>query len=139
MTSAVGMDERLKTRQFWLRVLLTVGLLWGFLPFVMVSFITKGAGFTDFDVAASILNSLTVLPASTLAFWHRRIACVWLSVNAAVLPVALATYVERTGKANALMIAEVAGPVLIALSLDVIEALRWPAATGAQEARAQRR
>ncbi len=131
------MDERSQTRQFWLRVLLAMGMLWGFLPFVMVPFITKGPGFTDFDVAASILNSLTVLPASALAFWHRRIACFWLSVNALLLPLALITYIERTGKANALMIAEVAGPVLLALCLDGMEGLRWPAATKPRTAKAQ--
>ncbi len=131
------MNEQSQMRQFWVRVLLTVGILWGFLPFVMAPFITKGAGFTDFDVFASVLNSLTVLPASTLAFWHRRISCVWLSVNAVVLPIALATYMERTGRVNALMIVEVAGPVLIAVCLDVVEALGWPAAKGTRAAKVQ--
>ena len=131
------MNEQSQMRQFWLRVLLTAGTLWGFLPFIMTPFITKGQGFTDFDIAASVLNSLTVLPASVLAFWHRRIACVWLSVNAVVLPVALATYIARTGEVNAHMIAEVAGPVLIALCLDVTEALRWPPAKGTRAVNVQ--
>ena len=138
MTDATAMNEKQQEKQFWLRVLLTVGMLWGFLPFIMVPYITKGQGFTDFDIMASVLNSLTVLPASALAFWHRRIACVWLSVNAVVLPVALATYIERTGRSDGLMIAEVAGPVLIALCLDVIEALRWPAAKETRTAKALR-
>lgn len=132
------MDDPAQTRQFWLRVLLTVGMLWGFLPFIMVPFITKGVHDSTFDIAASILNSLTVLPASVLAFWHRRIACVWLSVNAVVLATALATYLWRTGNFNGLMIAEVAGPVLIALCLDAVEARHWPATRGAAEVKTQR-
>lgn len=126
MSRRAGNDQNTRSRQFWLRVLLTVGVLWGFLPFVMVPFITKGPGDTYYDIFASILNSLTVLPACALAFWHRRVACVWLSVNAVVLAVALATFLQRTRKLDSMMIAEVAGPVLFALLLDFVEARRWP-------------
>ena len=122
------MDERAQARQFWLRVLLTIGMLWGFLPFVMAPFITKGAHDSSYDIFASILNSLTILPACALAFWHRRIASVWLSVNALVLGIALATFLARTGKVDSLMVAEVIGPILFALCLDFIEARRWPPA-----------
>ena len=138
MTDAATMDEKARMRQFWLRVLLTLGMLWGFMPFVLLPWIRKGAHDSSFDILASVLNSLTVLPACALAFWRRRIACVWLSVNAVVLPVALATYIARTGRYGGLMIAEVAGPVLIALCLDVIEALRWPPAKETRTAKALR-
>jgi hypothetical protein len=121
-------EQKSRNRQFWLRVLLTVGILWGFLPFVMAPFITRGANDTSYDIFASILNSLTILPACALAFWHRRIACVWLSGNAVVLAIALATFIQRTGKFDSMMIAEVAGPVLFALLLDFVEARRWPPA-----------
>lgn len=128
MMPAVSTDERIRTRQFWLRTLLVLGVLWGFLPFVMAPFITKGPGNTYYDIFASVFNSLTILPACTLAFWHRRTACVWLSVNAVVLSIALATFIRRTGTVDKMMIAEVAGPVLFALCLDFVEARGWPPA-----------
>ena len=126
-------EEKSGTRQFWLRFLLVVGLLWGFLPFVTVPFISKGPGDTGFDIFASVLNSLTLMPACALAFWHRRAACIWLSVNGVVLGVALATFMRRTGQYETAMIAEVAGPIAIALCLDVAEMLKWPAALNARK------
>lgn len=128
MTAAAIPDQGMQARQFWLRALLVAGILWGFMPFVLTPFITKGAHDTWFDIFASVLNSLTLLPACTLAFWHRRVACFWLSANAIVLAVALATYIQRTGRFESAMILEVAGPILFALCLDFIEARRWPAA-----------
>jgi hypothetical protein len=128
MTDPVWTGEQAQTRQFWLRTLLVVGILWGFLPFVMTPFITRGAYDTSFDIFASVLNSLTILPACALAFWHRRIACIWMSVNAVVLATALATFLRRTHRFDSMMIAEVAGPIVFALCLDFAEARRWPAA-----------
>lgn len=134
----VFMDEKARTRQFWLRALLVAGMLWGFLPFVTAPFITRGANDTGFDIFASALNSLTLLPACALAFWHRRVACFWLSVNAVALAIALATFIQRTRKVGAMMIAEVAGPIFFALCLDFIEARRWPPAVEKPPARAPR-
>ena len=128
MTDAIATNPKTEMRRFWLRTLLAIGILWGFMPFVLTPFITKGPADSYFDIAASILNSLTILPACALAFWHRRIACVWLSVNAVIIGAALARFIHRTGKFETMMIVEVAGPILFALLLDVIEALRWPAA-----------
>lgn len=138
MTDALWTDDNTRTRQFWLRTLLVIGVLWGFLPFVMTPFITRGPHDTTYDIVASILNSLTILPACALAFWHRRIACVWLSVNAVVLAGALASFIQRTRKLDPTMIAEVAGPVLFALCLDFVEARRWPAAVQKHPAKARR-
>ncbi|HEV2133098.1 MAG TPA: hypothetical protein VGR47_02440 [Terracidiphilus sp.] len=134
---AVSIGDKTRMRQFWLRTLLVVGILWGFLPFVMVPFITKGRGDTGYDIFASVLNSLTILPACALAFWHRRIACIWLSLNAVVLSIALATFIRRTGNLDKMMIAEVAGPVLLALCLDFAEARRWPPAVEKRTAKAR--
>lgn len=137
MTDAVWADDKARTRQFWLRTILVVGILWGFLPLVMAPFITRGAHDSTYDVAASILNSLTILPACALAFWHRRIACIWLSVNAVVLAGALADFIRRTQKLDWTMIAEVAGPIVFAVFLDYVEARRWPAALEKRSAKAR--
>lgn len=137
MAQAHTLDDKARMQQFWLRTLLVIGILWGFLPFVMTPFITKGAHDTTYDIVASLMNSLTILPACVLAFWHRRIACVWLSVNAVVLAGALATFIRRTGHADSMTIAEVVGPILFALCLDVVEARRWPAALEKRPAKAR--
>ena len=137
MSDAVWTSEQARTRQFWLRTFLVIGILWGFLPFITVPFITRGPADTYYDIFASVLNSLTVLPACALAFWHRRFACVWLSANAVVLSIALATFIRRTGNIDRLMIAEVAGPVLFAICLDFVEAWRWPAAVEKRAAKAR--
>jgi hypothetical protein len=138
MKAAVWTDDQAHSRQFWLRTFLVIGILWGFLPFVMAPFITKGAHDTTYDIVASVLNSLTILPACALAFWHRRIACVWLSVNAVVLAGALAGFIQRTRKLDPAMIAEVVGPILFAVCLDFAEARRWPAALEKHPAKARR-
>jgi len=137
LMNASWTDDQARTRQFWLRTVLVVGILWGFLPLVMAPFITKGAHDTNYDIVASVLNSLTILPACALAFWHRRIACIWLSVNAVVLAGALAGFIQRTRKPDWTMIAEVAGPILFALCLDYAEARRWPAAVERRSATAR--
>ena len=136
MTDAVTIDEKTRLRRFWLRTILVIGILWGFLPFVMAPFITKGPNDTYFDIFASVLNSITILPACTLAFWYRRIACIWLSINAVVIAAALVTFIARTGKFEAMMIIEVGGPIVFAVWLDVLEALRWPAALEARKKKA---
>jgi len=128
MTSIALIDEKFARRQFWLRTLLVIGLLWGFLPFITAPFITRGPGDTYFDVFASVINSITILPACALAFWHRRIACVWLSVNAVLIGAALLTFILHTHHSNAWMIAQVAGPIAFALLLDFFEVRHWPPA-----------
>ncbi len=137
MANADRLDETSRTRRFWLRVLLAIGMLWGFLPFVMTPFITKGASDSSFDIFASVLNSLTVLPACALALRYRRIACVWLSINAVLIGTALATFIARTGKFETMMILEVAGPIAIAVCLDIVEALNWPRALETRVAKAR--
>lgn len=138
MTNALWTDDKARTRQFWLRTFLVIGILWGFLPFVMTPFITRGAHDTTYDIVASVLNSLTILPACALAFWHRRIACIWLSLNAVVLAGALASFILRTRRIDSTMIAEVVGPIAFAVFLDFVEARRWPAAVERRAARARR-
>jgi thiamine transporter ThiT len=137
MTSAVTIDEKSRMPRFWLRTLLAIGMLWGFLPFVMAPFITKGPSDTIFDIFASIFNSLTVLPACIFALWHRRIACIWLSIDSVLLLIAVTTFIRRTGKFELAMILEVAVPIAIALCLDFMEARRWPGAVDASKAKSR--
>ncbi len=71
MTNDVRNGERLVLRQFWLRVLLALGILWGTGIFIMVPLVFRGADDTSFDVFASVFNGLTIL---RRARWHSGIA-----------------------------------------------------------------
>ena len=128
MTNDARNDERSRLRQFWLRVLLVLGMLWGGVPFITTPLIFRGTNEPGFDVFAAVFNGLTVLPACAMAFWHRRGACLWLSLNAAMVATAVALTMERTGHFDLGALAGAAGPVLLALSLDYMELRRWPAA-----------
>ncbi len=121
------MDAKSESRQFLQRCILAVGVLWGFMPFVLVPFITRGPSDTYFDLFASVLNSLTLLPACVLAYWQRRIACIWLSINAVIIASALVMFLARTGNFELWMLVQVAGSVGFAIWLDVVEARHWPA------------
>jgi len=122
------MDEKSRLRQFWLRVLLTVGMLWGTMPLITLPLLTRGPNDTAFDLLAAIFNSLTVLPACALAFWHRRVACIWLTVNAAIVLSAALTWMGRTKSFDLVSAAGYAGSVAIAACLDFMEIKRWPGA-----------
>ncbi len=123
-------DEKLQMRQFWLRALLVVGLLWGGMPFLTLPLVLMGAVAAPFGLMVALVNGLTVAPACTLAFWHRRAACIWLSLNAVVCAVAIALSKHETGDRSFVATISLAGSALIALCLDFMEIRRWPAALG---------
>jgi hypothetical protein len=120
--------ERSRLRQFWLRVLLAFGMFWGTIPLISVLFIFRGKNDSAFDVLAAVSNSLTVFPASILAFWHRRTACIWLTINGAMLVTAFVSYMWRTHEYSFATFVGVGAPVLIAGFLGYMEVRRWPAA-----------
>jgi hypothetical protein len=121
-------EEQARLRQFWMRSLLSVGIVWGLIPLITLPFITHGTNDSALDVWAAISNGLTLLPASVLAFWHRRVACVWLTINGALVVSSMSTYVLRT---HSHPLASMIGAVVsatVAISLDVMEVRRWPGA-----------
>ncbi len=128
MTNDATDEEKKRMRQFWLRVLLVLGMLWGGMPFITTPLIFRGPSGPGFDVFAAVFNGLTVLPACALAFWHRRGACIWLSLNAASVAVAVTLTMTRTRHVDLVALVGAAGPVLLALILDYMELLRWPTA-----------
>jgi hypothetical protein len=128
MTNDALDEEKKRMRQFWLRVLLALGMLWGGMPFITTPLIFRGMSQPGFDVFAAVFNGLTVLPACALAFWHRRGACAWLSLNAASVATAVSLTMIRTRHLDPLALAGAAGPVLLALILDYMELRRWPTA-----------
>ena len=126
------MDEQNRLRQFWLRVLLAFGIFWGTIPLISVLFIFRGKNDSAFDVLAAVSNSLTIFPASVLAFWHRRTACIWLTINGAMLVTAFVSFVWRTHEYAFGAFVGVSAPVLIAGFLDYMEVRRWPDALDRQ-------
>src|SRR5579863_5857652 len=81
----MGIDEKAILRRFYLRCLLVVGMLLGGMPFITAPLALHGIIEAYPSLAAAVVNGLTLLPATALAFWHRRIACIWLSINAVIL------------------------------------------------------
>jgi hypothetical protein len=128
MTNVAQNDESSNMRQFWLRVLLALGILWGGMPLLTLPLLFLGVVSAPFGLFATVLNGLTVAPACVLAFWHRRSACIWLSANAATLVIVGVTFLRRTHEVYLDGLIEWAGSVLVALCLDYMELLRWPRA-----------
>lgn len=128
MTAQVTLPEEAGLRQFWLRCLLVVGMIWGVIPLITLPFITRGNTDSTLDVWAVILNGLTICPASVLAFWHRRLACVWLTINAGVVVTSMALFISRNHDYRVGSIIGACVSALLAVFLDVAEARRWPGA-----------
>jgi uncharacterized membrane protein len=127
------LDEKPRMRQFWLRALLVVGLLWGGMPFLIWPLAFVGVVPAPLGLFAGFVNGITVAPACALAFWHRRTACIWLSLNAVVCVAAVAWSKHQTGDAYFAAMISLAGSVAIAVCLDWMEIGRWPSALGPVE------
>jgi len=121
-------DEKSRLRQYWLRVLLVIGLLWGTMPPITIAFVILGWQGSQFVLFALIFNAATVLAACALAFWHRRTASVWLTINALLNAAALAMCIRQPNLLDMPDIAALAGPVVIAAILDYMEIKGWPGA-----------
>ncbi len=122
------LDEKTRMRQFWLRVLLVLGILWGGMPFLTLPLVVMGVIAAPFGLFVTIVNGVIVAPACTLAFWHRRSACIWLSLNAMMVGVAIALIKPQTSEVYLDGTIGVVGSVVIALCLDFMEIRRWPPA-----------
>lgn len=122
------LNEEPNMRQFWLRVLLALGIVLGGMPFLTLPLAFMGAVPAPFGLLVELVNGLTVAPACVLAFWHRRGACIWLSLNALVCVAAIALSVHQAGDRELVAMASLAGSVLVALCLDFMEIRRWPGA-----------
>ena len=123
-------DEKQQTRQFWLRALLVVGLLWGGMPFLMLPLVLMAVVPAPLGLGIALVNGLSLAPACTLAFWHRRAACIWLSANAVACLIAMAWSKHQASDAYFVAMVSLTGSVLIALFLNFMEIRRWPAALG---------
>ncbi len=124
------MDEKSQSRQYWLRVMLALGILWGgWLPIQLFeSALTPGSLGPPLNILAAIVNSITLAPACILAFWHRRAASVWLSLNGILMAATMTRSILRNHRYDPVSIVCDAIPVLLAIFLAVMELRRWPGA-----------
>jgi hypothetical protein len=74
-------------RRFWGRVVYFLGMLAGFIPLLLLpsNVFTGGNHNTQAAILVQGFNLATVLPASVLAFWSRKVAAWWLVVDGVVL------------------------------------------------------
>lgn len=77
---AISSEEKEDLRRFWGRVVFALGMLAGMFPMAVPPLAVSSLGEQTamLEVLALIGFSVTVLPASVLAFWRRRSASVWL-------------------------------------------------------------
>ncbi len=113
-----------------MRTVLTVGLIWGgfLLVQLLVFAITPGSQGTLLDTLAVVINCLTVGPASLLAFWHRRAACVWLVADGTFIAATTTRFTLRAHTYDWPLILGVLLSIALAICLLVMEARRWPGA-----------
>ncbi len=122
------MDQKALIRRFNLRCLLVAGMLLGGMPFIMTPLVLHGMSEGFPTLFAAVFNGLSVLPASALAFWHRRVACIWLSINAVILVVGLLGFAHAGGQFDLGALLGPCGSIGLALCLDFMELRRWPGA-----------
>ena len=117
-------------QQFYLRTVLTVGVIWGgfLLVQLLVFVLTPGSKGTALDSVSVVVNCLSVFPACVLAFWHRRAACVWLAANGILIALTTVSFIVETHRYDWGLILSVLFSIALAVCLVVIEIRRWPAA-----------
>jgi hypothetical protein len=122
----MNMDMKSADRQFWLRFLLVVGMLFGTMPLITLPIVLRGWVGSEFGFFTTAFGAFTVLPACALAFWRRRAACIWLSINGVLVFTAA---MQRLVPAFDLgTILNIVSPIAIAGALDYTEIARWPGA-----------
>lgn len=124
------MDEQQISQQFWLRVVLAIGLLWGTLLLVeLLAFLITATNYgAPLDLIAHLSNSLTLAPVCFLAFWRRRMACVWLVFNGLLVAASVVGSVLRTHQVSPVSLVVAAVSVLLTIFLVTTEIRRWPGA-----------
>lgn len=124
------MDEQTRMQQFYVRTVLTVGLLWGafLLVQLLVFALTPGSKGSLLDSLSVVVNCLSVFPACVVGFWHRRAACAWLLANGAFIAVTTTRFTLHSQQYDWGLILSVLFSIALAMTLAVIEVLKWPGA-----------
>lgn len=122
------MDARSDDRQFWLRFLLVIGMLLGAMSLLTLPVVLAGWSGSALGRFVTLFSGLTVFPACALAFWFRRLACLWLTANATLVIAAEMMPGQHIRGLDLGSIASFVIPVAIALCLDYTAIRHWPTA-----------
>ncbi len=128
------MTEKSRLQQFYLRVLLVIGLLWGgallvqLILFVMTYMIVTGNKGTPLFMFSFLVNCVTVGPACALAFWRRRLACVWIVLDAILAIASMLLAAPREPSYGPALVVSPSVPIVLAVAFVFIELRRWPGA-----------
>jgi hypothetical protein len=134
MTERKAPTEREVDQQFWQRCLAALGIMWGLIPLITLPFMFTGLDAPRLGVFAVVFNSLTLLPVCVLVLWHRFIACVWMTVNALLIAIALPHDAIRNHHNYGVgIIIGAVVPVLLAIFFDIAEIRNWPPAIERKE------
>ncbi len=115
-------------RQFWSRLVFFLGMLWGFIPFISLLKVVFTIGPNDMasNVLAEVLNSLTILPASVVVFWRRKLASWWFLADAALILYAVLRRVPNGWHDRWLAVMVIAVPLFLGCFGLFTEKLGWP-------------
>lgn len=129
------MDAQTRLQQFYVRTVLTVGLLWGgfLLVQLLVFALTPGSKGSLLDALSVVVNCLSVFPACVLGFWRRRAACTWLLASGAFIAVTTTRFTLHSQQYDWGLILSVLFSIALAMTLAVIEALKWPGALAREQ------
>lgn len=124
------LGERARLQQFYVRTVLTVGLLWGafLLVQLLVFALTPGSKGSPLDALSVVVNCLSVFPACVLGFWHRRAACAWLVASGIFIAATTTRFTLHSQQYDWGLILGVAFSIALAVCLVVMELRGWPGA-----------
>jgi hypothetical protein len=118
-------DER---KRLWSRIIFLLGMLWGVIPLIslpMILFAISSPQPGDLTLAG-LVNGMTILPASALAFWKRRLASWWLIADAFVVAMVGSNHLSNYAMHGSELIMGVLVPALLGGFGLFSEKERWP-------------
>jgi hypothetical protein len=118
-------DDR---KRLWSRIIFLLGMAWGVIPLIslpMILFAFGGPEPGDL-VLAGLFNGMTVLPASALAFWKRRVASWWLIADAFVVAMVSFNHLSSYVTQGSELIVGILVPALLGGFGLFSEKEKWP-------------
>ena len=115
-------------RRFWSRLVYFCGMMVGLIPLITLPahlFVITTSNPASVALAR-VVNAMTVLPASALAFWHRPVAAWWLVVDAAICIFAGIEHPAKGAQNWVLLILAVGIPLFLGGFGVITGWARWP-------------
>jgi hypothetical protein len=111
-------------------------MLWGFIPLISLPGLVFTIGSNDMtsNILAEVLNGLTILPASVMVFWRRKLASWWLIADAVVIFYAVLRQVPSGRHDRWIAVMVIAVPLFLGCFGLFTEKLGWPPLLDRREA-----